>query len=346
MKVLVIGTSPDTQGGITTVINSYKESRLWKKWNCKWIGSNNNKSNFKKIYHFITGWVHFIFSLPFYDLVHIHFTFGISASRKRFFFYPSKLFGKKVIMHLHSPSFTEEEAHKKFNSCRDLLTKADLVVVLSASWKNMMIKYVPQARVSVVYNATPKASHIKRIDSREKRILYMGILNERKGYADLMQAFAKIAHQVPDWMLDFGGNGSLDEARQLAESLNISKNIVIHGWVSGEKKSQLFSNSKIFCLPSHAEGFPMSVLEAFSNGLSVIVTPVGGLKDDLKGQEDVIFITPGNVDEMATKLLTLITDEPLQKRLAQRSVELATTKFSFSTMIDKVDELYTNLLSR
>lgn len=61
-------------------------------------------------------------------------------------------------------------------------------------------------------------------------ILYAGTVNHRKGYADIVKAFAKIAHSHKDWQIVFAGNGEIEQGKALAESLGISGQTKWLGW--------------------------------------------------------------------------------------------------------------------
>ena len=75
--------------------------------------------------------------------------------------------------------------------------------------------------------------------------------------------------------------------------------------VDGHEKEALFKQSDIFILPSYSEGFPLSVLEAMSYGLPLIVTPVGALPEVLKEGENCFFVKPGSVSDLTRALTQL-----------------------------------------
>lgn len=177
----------------------------------------------------------------------------------------------------------------------------------------------------------------------ENIILYAGTVNKRKGYADLIRAFAKIAEAFPDWRVVFAGNGEIELGKSLAKELGIENQIEFAGWVSGEDKDALFRNTSVFCLPSYAEGFPMAVLDAWAYGLPVITTPVGGIPDVAIDGENMLLFTPGDIDKLASNLRRLISDTDLRAKISAASSEFANGKFNITTINNKLGEIYKSL---
>lgn len=116
------------------------------------------------------------------------------------------------------------------------------------------------------------------------------------------------------------------------------------GKVRGEDKDKAFREATIFCLPSYAEGFPMSVLDAWSYGLPVITIPVGGIPDVAKDGENMLLFEPGDVDALAKCMERMISDKELRDRISRASLEFARERFNIDTINGEVRELYKTLL--
>ena len=101
-SVLILATGHQTNGGITSVIQYYKQSSIWENWNCTWLETHVDKSKVEKVLVFTKAFVQYFFLLPKYDIIHVHLSEPPSAFRKLLFIYPAKWFGKKCIVHLHS----------------------------------------------------------------------------------------------------------------------------------------------------------------------------------------------------------------------------------------------------
>ena len=85
-KVLIVATGRKTRGGITSVIMAHETGIQWKKYHCHWVQTHRDGSNAIKILYLIWALVDYLFRLPFYDIVHIHFSHPTSAKRKLCFF--------------------------------------------------------------------------------------------------------------------------------------------------------------------------------------------------------------------------------------------------------------------
>lgn len=343
-KILVVATSHKTRGGITSVVKAHQQGEQWKEFHCKWIETHIDKGAISKLFFLIKGWMQFMFNLPFCQIVHIHMSEPASAIRKCFFLPFAKLFGRKVIMHFHafSPDTTIRGKHGKVY--KYLFNNADRVIVLSQLWKTYVNdEFHLGDKVVVVYNPCTteilKGSYPKR-----KQILYAGTVNARKGYADMIRAFARIANKYPEWSIVFAGNGEVKQGEELAKSLRIDKQTVFLGWVSGAEKDRAFKEASIFCLPSYAEGFPMAVLDAWAYGLPVITTPVGGIPDIAEDGKNLLLFTPGDEEQLAKQFERMIGDENLRNKIAEESVRLAHTTFNQQVINKQIGDLYKELL--
>lgn len=337
-KVLIVATSRKTRGGITSVIKAHETGIQWQKFHCKWIETHRDGNNIRKIIYFIKALFLFILLIPYYDIVHIHMAI---VERKIPFIFIAKLLRKKIIIHLHVPDPQTTILSKKKKLYGWCFKKANIVLVLSSQWKNLLSSTYNIHNIKILYNPCPK---VKRKElSIKKRILYAGTITERKGYKDLLYAFSLIAQQHKDWFIDFIGNGDIKAAEKISKELKISNQVHFKGWVQGEKKEKAFQEAAIYCLPSYAEGFPMGVLDAWAYGLPVICTPVGGLPDIIKDQENCLTFTPGNVTQLAQQLTLLIENEKLRYKLHTASCKLADGPFSITTINNQLDKIYSSL---
>ena len=224
-----------------------------------------------------------------------------------------------------------------------LFRKADVVIVLSETWKKVCDDvFLLGDKIKVVYNPCSTVMSDKKYNKRQQ-ILYAGTINSRKGYVDMIKAFALIAKNYPDWQIVFAGNGETDEGRVLATQLGIDKQTLFLGWVSGTEKDKVFKEATIFCLPSYAEGFPMAVLDAWSYGLPVITTPVGGISDIAIDGHNLLLFMPGNTHQLAKQMKEMIENIELRNSIANESIKLSRTVFDMMNINHEIEMIYINL---
>lgn len=339
-KVLILATSRRTRGGVTAVLKVYEQCPFWEKYNVRWIETHIDKHLIVKYLYAIKALIQYLLCVWFYDIVHIHTSELPSVKRKSVFFKIAKKLRKKVIIHLHIGNQLEEQKGNTYY--KELFEGADKIIVLSQSIRQTLIKlFGIEKNVYVVNNPCPLVPSVQYTDLH-KEILFAGTLNYNKGYAVLIRAFAQIASFFPEWKLVIAGNGELSNAKQIASECGISGRVLFPGWVDGSEKDKMFRSASVFCLSSYAEGFPMAVLDAWSYGLPVISTPVGGLPDVLSDGDNVLFFEAGNVEQLAEKLKSLLSNSSLRLHLSKSSLCLADGRFSINYINKQIIDLYEN----
>lgn len=185
-------------GGITSVVKAHERGTQWKEYNCKWIETHIDGNTIAKLGYFIKASLESVVLVWSADLVHIHFSEPPSAIRKSIFLFIAKLSRKKVIVHFHafSPETTIESRFKPVY--KYIFTHADTAIVLSQYWKETVNKVFNLGdKVRRIYNPCIAEVSDNRYD-KGNYILYTGTLNQRKGYADLIDAFTLIAKKHPN----------------------------------------------------------------------------------------------------------------------------------------------------
>lgn len=342
-KVLIVATSMKTRGGITAVIKTYKRGMQWRKYKCHWIQTHRDGPAFRKILYLITALCDYVIRLPFAKIVHVHISLQTTAKRKMPFVKLAKLLKKSVIIHLHCGSQIDEIWNKNYDY---LFRSADVALLLSESLKDKVNSHIhDRTDLRVCYNPCPTITSNTRY-AKVKTILFSGTLCQKKGYIDLIKAFALVSRDFPEWTLTIAGNGDIKSGEALATALQISSKVRFLGWVNGEDKHRAFSEASIFCLPSYAEGFPMAVLDAWAYGLPVITTPVGGIPDVAVEGKNMLLFNPGDVDKLAEQLARLMENEDLRESISKQSRQLAATTFNQDTINQQLNDLYESLLDK
>lgn len=343
IKVIVLSPHRHARGGIAAVLKLYEQSEMWKKYKCKWISTYRDGEKIRKIWYFIKGMAEYLTFLPFYDIVHLHFSLTGSARRKYPFFRIAKLLRKKTVIHLHCGSQIDDIWNDTYQKMFD---QCDCGILLSENLKCKVEEYIGASnKLKVVYNPCPIVPNNNEYE-KKNYILFSGTLCDGKGYKDLINAFAKVAANYPIWKIVFAGNGEVEQAKTLSEQHGISEQVEFLGWVSGEAKHKAFSEAKVLCLPSYAEGFPMAVLDAWAYGLPVVTTPVGGVPDVAVDGENMLLFEPGDVVMLANQLDRIMGNVQLRELLSKESVKMAHGTFDLQNVTEQVGVIYYELAKR
>ena len=200
------------------------------------------------------------------------------------------------------------------------------------------------------FDVTQKQAYAKEI--REKYgipedapiVGFVGRLGKEKGCNELFRAFQEIKKTVPNAKLLFVGPIEKEESidPELLEYFWKCDDIIKTDRVTHVEKYT--SAMDVFVLPSYREGFGMSVVEASAMEVPVVVTeypgPSSAMLDGVTG-----YAVPVQDDKkLCQRILTLLQDEPLRKKMGAAGRKFAEEAFDQKTFISKYMENRTELL--
>jgi glycosyltransferase involved in cell wall biosynthesis len=151
----------------------------------------------------------------------------------------------------------------------------------------------------------------------------VGRLTHQKGFDLLLEAFAKIAQQFPEWNLTIWGDGE-DRAKleALRERLQLVDRVKMPGITS--KPGIWIETADVFVLSSRYEGWGIVLLEAMAAELPVVsFNCEWGPGTMITDGHDGLLVPVGDVDGLAGALTKVLGDEELRNRLAQNAADTA-----------------------
>ncbi len=260
------------------------------------------------------------------DVVHINMSYRGSTIRKGVIAWICRILRLPVVLHLHTCEY--EEFYRGLppllkRAARTTFLKADHVIVLGRVWESFVVDElrVPRQRVTVLYNASPGPVDFelqqRPLSDRDcVRLLFLGRLGERKGVPELLTALSRVGLDV-DWSLTMAGDGDIDGAEKLAQSLGILHHVTFSGWLDSWGIRGLLESNDVLILPSHAEGLPMAIVEAFSFGLAVISSSVGAIPEIVIDRKSGLLVSPGDIDALAQAIRDICADDQLRENLSR-----------------------------
>jgi glycosyltransferase involved in cell wall biosynthesis len=258
------------------------------------------------------------------DLVHINLSHGGSTIRKTAVASWCRLLRIPTVLHLHSyeyHDFYRDLSRTLQRVVRGVFLRADHVIVLGQIWADFLVQElgVPKDKLSILYNAAPgpSAPPLRNAsDGSEVRLLFLGELGPRKGVPELLQALAQLPVMPSPWTITMAGNGDIAGTRRAASELGILSRIELGGWLDPEGVRRLLGSSDIMILPSHLEGSPMAIVEAFAHAVAVVSTPVGAIPEIVTHGQSGLLVPAGDVVALREAIGALCTDVRLRSKLA------------------------------
>lgn len=350
VNVLMVGSSTNVKGGMTTLVQSFLQHEFSPPISLTYIVSHSEKGRIFNSFFFAKSLVDIVFHLAAgkMDIVHLHMSDKGSFFRKYIVFKISKWFGKKVIVHMHGgdfEAFYSRMPHQVQLLIHDMLKNADKVIALGNNWETTLHEIEPLADLAVLMNSVPipKYKEKKNGDSVLK-ILFLAVMNESKGILDLIDASVSVIEKAEEQKkrirFEIAGDGPLyEEAQKMVSQYQLNDYFHFHGWVDKEEKEQLLQQSDLFVLPSYFEGLPMSILEAISYGMPVISTKVGSIDEAVKEGVNGYLIEPGDINALEDRLHSAISN-PSFDEMGKASRRLAEKNFDEVKYFRQIEALY------
>ena len=339
-SVLVVGPSASL-GGIASVMRLHSTTKLWDHLHCHVLSTYDEQNVPRKILAMLRAYTLAPVLIHKADLVHIHVAAQHSMWRKLPIVLLTKLLRKPYVVHLHAASEASLFEHTPQWLVRAILLLSYRVIVLSDHWASIVKRHVADARVTIIHNPVPlpPPSHPIKNDSAPV-ILFVGKLEARKGYRNLLDAAPEILERFPNARFWFVGHGEVQQALQHAASRGLQNSVSCTGWIDADDMEYYYRSTSIFCLPSYDEGLPMAVLEAMSYALPVVCTRVGGLPDIISDRRNGFFATVGDAHSIAHCIIELLADPALANRIGEHAALTIERECGIARIEQKLADLY------
>jgi glycosyltransferase involved in cell wall biosynthesis len=194
--------------------------------------------------------------------------------------------------------------------------------------------YNPE-RIHVVPPFVKSQPNSKKRDSKEIIIGFVGHDFERKGGFFLLEAFKILTKKYPNLYLHMISDYKVEN----------SENIKIYGKKSRyELFSWFYPNCDIFVLPTRADFFGMSILEAMSFGIPVITSDIYAMNEIIEDGKDGFLIPPGNLNALLEKMSILIEDKALREKMGRDAKNKILQKFNPGILGRNLKQIYETCL--
>ncbi len=260
---------------------------------------------------------------------------------------------------LYYPQFLTVDSRRYYNDqIERAVTVADHILADSYATKLDLIKLlnVPEHKISAVWLAPDRAfrpiepaalaaAHA-RLQLPTRFILFAGTLEPRKNVAGLLRAYRQWCDRdgrAPSLVLAGSRGWLFDETQSLIQQLNLQQAV---RWIDSPSAADLvavYNAASVCVLPSHYEGFGLTVLEAMACGTPTLISDRGSLPEIAGGAS--LIIDPDNIDELAEALARVMDDEDLRLDLRHKGFERV-TEFSWERCARETAAVYHQVLQQ
>jgi glycosyltransferase involved in cell wall biosynthesis len=160
-------------------------------------------------------------------------------------------------------------------------------------------------------------------------------MRPEKAHVDLVRALALV--EAPPTIRLIGDGTERAAVTLLATELGVSQALVLEG--GRDHAGDAFADAQFGLLTSHNEGLPNAVLEAFSYGVPVIATAVGGVPDVVVDGVTGLLVPPRDAPALAAAIARLAADPQLRRRLGA-AARLRAGDFSWERCVEQHEALY------
>ncbi len=360
MKIVVTGTRgiPHIMGGVETHCEEllprvaklgHEVTVIRRSWYAKdtltvWNGVNivditaPKKKSFEAIVHTIKAVIKAKKLKA--DVVHIH---AIGPALVAPF---ARLLGLKVVFTHHGPDYDRDKWGKAAKMMLKLGERfgtkyANEVIVISRVIDQILRDKYGRNDCHLIYNGVPAPTHKDFEDyfnslgiEKGKYIFAMARFVPEKRLHDLVQAYSLLCKEGKDngVKLVIAGDADFEDdySRELKKQAK-ENNVVLTGFIKGDKLFSLLTGARCFVLPSSHEGLPISLLEAMSYGLPAIISDIPANLE--VGLDKSCYYQMGNVEQLREKIEKAVDE-------SYHHVEYDLTKYDWDHIARQVAEVY------
>ena len=190
-------------------------------------------------------------------------------------------------------------------------------IILWSNWakKGYIQDGVNPSKIRVIPPAFVTSRH--EIEHKSKNILFIGRDYHRKGGDVAIKVFEKLKKSFDDLRLTFIGR---IQDRNTLEKVIRDRSISYFNHVSKQElHEKILPSSDIFLLPTTAEAYGMSIIEAMCKGVPVVASRVSAIPEVVDDGDSGFLATLGSADEFAEKCARLLGDERLRKNMGNNA---------------------------
>ncbi|MCM8832739.1 MAG: glycosyltransferase family 4 protein [Candidatus Omnitrophica bacterium] len=224
------------------------------------------------------------------------------------------------------------------------LSNASLEIGRKYGLSKRKLIFIPQ----IFEKSEEDINHNNEIEKNS--ILYSGWVQYRKGLHILIKAIAEIKKLFPDVKLYVVGEiekvekDYVEEILKNIKEMKIERNVIIVGKITPEQIKNYFRKAEILVIPEQWENMsPVILVEGMYNKKAIVASRIGGIKEFIEDGKSGFLCEPKNFKEFAEKIIILLKDKDLAKKMGENAFEKAKKIWNDEKNAKKIIMLYRRL---
>jgi glycosyltransferase involved in cell wall biosynthesis len=230
-----------------------------------------------------------------------------------------------------------------------LYRRLPVQAVSESTAQDLVARGFARHRIEVIENGVDleyysPEPHLARFE--EPTVLYLGRLRKYKRVDLVLRALGRLRDRGVNARLVIAGQGDhRGELERLTRGLQLERQVEFAGFVSEQRKRELFRRSWVHVLASPKEGWGISNMEAAACGTATVASDSPGLRDSVRDRETGFLVPHGNIDALADRLRAILQDAALRDALGTAARRFA-ERFSWERTADRTEAHLQRVLER
>ncbi len=247
---------------------------------------------------------------------------------------------RRVFLYAHGEEIAQDYGGRLYSLCKTRFLKRLKQAVSVSRYTGELLKDKGVRDVAVIPNAVDTADFFPMEKDPEllsrwglegkKIILTVARLEARKGHDRVLVALQRILTTVPNAHYLVCGTGEeSDRLKRMVANMNLQQAVTFVDHVAQSELCRVYNLADLFVMPNRrvesgvTEGFGIVFLEAGACGVPVIGGNDGGVPDAIVDGETGFLVDGNDVDAIETRLLQLLADDDLNRRMGAAGLAFA-----------------------
>jgi glycosyltransferase involved in cell wall biosynthesis len=277
-----------------------------------------------------------------YDILHVHdrYAFLTQSLVKKFK-------GTPIVYTNHFWNWFGSDIRIRLRRSLELYAfkNADRCITVSEGMKRKIVSEgVEEERLIVIPNGVDTNLYRPAKEAEEEgKIASVGRIEHEKGFDVLIKAVNLVLKERECSLYIIGFGSKEQELKELASKLGIESQVKFLGRLPPPEVVKHLQTCSFFALPSRYESFGMVYTEAMACGKPVIGTKTVG-PDEVIEDEYGFLVPVDDVNALAEKMLALLEDKELRKKMGRAGRRVAEEKYSWDVIGKRIIKVYEEVL--